>query len=333
MPCGGIVSLTIEVYPRVHIGLISMHDGGPRRNGGLGFSIAAPSCLLRFEPSDDFSLIDNRKVPMGEPERQAVLTRLRLVSKRFSFRSAVSIILEGEMPTHFGMGSGTAIRLACLEGAFLSQGLAYTTADVVAASGRGGTSGVGISTYFSGGFIFDLGIASDKAEGFHPSSTVDAMSVPLLLTQTDLPRWPLGICIPRGCKPKSQVEEIEFFARSTPIDAYSSYEAAYASIFGVLSAVLEQDYQAFTSAINQMQCTKWKRLEAEQYGRELERARSSLRQLGADCVGMSSLGPALYFFGSCERLREISDLQAELDCEVLLTMPNNFGRKIAERQC
>ncbi|TKV72471.1 beta-ribofuranosylaminobenzene 5'-phosphate synthase [Rhizobium sp. AU243] len=315
------------------MGLISMHEGGPRRNGGLGFSIAAPSALLKFEPADDFSLIDNRKVPMGEPERRAVLARLRLVSGRFPFRSSVSITIEGDMPTHFGMGSGTAIRLACLEGAFLSEGLTYNSADVVMASGRGGTSGVGISTYFSGGFVFDLGIASEKAAGFHPSSRGNVMSLPLLLKQTNLPRWPLGICIPRACKPKSQAEEIEFFASSAPIDACSSYEAAYAAVFGVLTSVLEQDYEAFTSAINLMQGTKWKRLEAEQYGSGLERARSSLRRLGADCVGMSSLGPALYFFAPGERLQEINDLQAELDCEVLLTTPNNSGRKVVEHQC
>ncbi|MGO8088627.1 beta-ribofuranosylaminobenzene 5'-phosphate synthase family protein [Rhizobium leguminosarum] len=324
------MSLTIEVFPRIHVGLISMHEGGPRRNGGLGFSIAAPSAILRFERSGSFSLADKRKTPVSEAERQAILSRLDALADKFSLKSGVAITLEGKMLTHHGMGSGSAIRLACIEGALLSEDLTYGMADIVAASGRGGTSGVGISTYFSGGFVFDLGISSEKGAGFLPSSKVNAASVPLVLTQTDFPQWPLGVCIPHGCKPKTQDEEVEFFEREAPINRDGSYEAAYTSVFGVLSSVLEMDYRAFSIAINMMQATTWKRLEAEQYGHDLQRARSALTELGADCVGMSSLGPMLYFFGPGDRLREIYDRQAELNVEVILTVPNNVGRKIAK---
>ena len=60
---------------------------------------------------------------------------------------------------------------------------------------------------------------------------------------------------------------------------------------------MESDFDVFCKSIDSIQYTKWKSLERNLYGKELMTAESIIRNAGAKCVGMSSLGPLLYFFG------------------------------------
>jgi beta-ribofuranosylaminobenzene 5'-phosphate synthase len=67
------------------------------------------------------------------------------------------------------MGSKTALLLSMIEALSLLAGCDLSPSKLVELSGRGGTSGVGVSSYFSGGMIFDLGRPNDNLP-FVPSS-------------------------------------------------------------------------------------------------------------------------------------------------------------------
>src|SRR5206468_3447803 len=112
---------------------------------------------------------------------------------------------------------------------------------------------------------------------------------PLLLDSIQMPEWSVGLCIPTGLKTKTQEEEAEFFDRVCPIRPEESYRTLYHSLFGAYVSVRERDSTNFAKAIKEIQFCEWKQKERNEYGEELIILESKLYQLGALCVGMSSL--------------------------------------------
>lgn len=321
-------TVEIDIAPRVHIGLISMHAGAPRKNGGLGFAVEGPIASLRIESSRELKIFDRRRRPLQDQEIDRLFSQLEHIRLQLELPIAATFEITGAFLTHFGMGSGTAIKLACIEGLLDINGRTIPRQELIRLSGRGGTSGVGISTYFDGGFAFDLGIVGDQSDHFAPSSMGAADALPLQLHRQSLPHWPVGLCVPRKCEPKTQEDEIEFFRRTTPLPSSKSFEAAYVAVFQVVASLMENDYPLFCQAITAMQQSEWKRLERAEYAPHVDRTDKALRELGADCVGMSSLGPLLYFFGSSETLERVYANSEQLDADVFVTMPKNNGRRM-----
>ncbi|MEW8460390.1 MAG: hypothetical protein AB2653_08815, partial [Candidatus Thiodiazotropha endolucinida] len=155
--------------PRIHISLISMHGSGYRKNGGIGFSIEEPKGVLEFSPSEQFAFYDKREIRLGGTEQEKLLSVLKQAQTLFGLDKSLTIEFSGGMQTHVGMGSGTALRLACLEALFFINGKSIQRENLISLSQRGGTSGVGMQTYFSGQFVFDLGVKNDDGV-FKPSS-------------------------------------------------------------------------------------------------------------------------------------------------------------------
>src|SRR5690606_1710595 len=127
----------------------------------------------------------------------------------------------------FGLGTSTMIRLACIESLFLSNQKKISKETIRKLSMRGKTSGVGVRTYFEGGYVFDIGHAkfNDKLQ---PSSKRESKTTESLLVLNErMPKWKLGICIPKNIKRKSEAEEKKFFDENTPIADSSVHETLY----------------------------------------------------------------------------------------------------------
>lgn len=319
--------IQIEVHPRVHLGLISMHEDAPRRNGGIGFAIEGPTASIVVRRADRFSLSDLRSRPMTADELNDLGNLLKSFATERGITQTVSVQITGEMRTHIGMGSATGIRLGALECLAILNELEVSTDVLIAASGRGGTSGVGINTYFKGGFICDLGGRND-GRAYVPSSRAMPDSPPLAMPVLGMGAWPMLLAISRSVVPKTQLEEIEFFERMTPLPKTASFEASYVAFFEIYAAVAERNYKAFCRGVNAMQKTAWKRAEREEYGKPLQILTEKMLFAGADCVGMSSLGPMLFCFVRPENLSAFTRLTEDLDCDMYQTMPRNEGRTV-----
>lgn len=319
--------IQIDVHPRVHLGLISMHADAPRVNGGIGFAVDGPSASIVARRDEQFSLADCRPMPMAAGELGDLGNILKTFAAEHSLPTEVSFEIRGEMRTHVGMGSATGIRLGALECLSRLHQFECSNESLVVASGRGGTSGVGIKTYFRGGFICDLGRANDD-RAYGPSSHVAATSAPLALPALEMDRWPVLLIVPRNVVPKTQREEVEFFERTIPLPEICSYETSYIALFEIYAAVAECDYRAFCRGVNRMQRTAWKKAERNEYGDALQLIAESLRVGGADCVGMSSLGPMLFCFIRPEKVLSFAKIAEDLDCDVYQTMPRNEGRTV-----
>jgi beta-ribofuranosylaminobenzene 5'-phosphate synthase len=319
--------LKLIAASRLHLTLLALHNGEYRINGGLGFAITYPKCELNFSKSASFSILDKRDKPLTAEESDRLQTLLFEEQKQRCFDQALDIVLNGDMRPHAGFGSGTAVTLACLEALHLINGSHVTPEELIAASKRGGTSGVGIHSYFSGGYVFDLGRKIDGSP-FMPSNQTGAKQSPLLLDKGPMPDWEFGICLPAGIPHKTQGEEREFFARICPLPADAVYETVYHTLFGLYAALRESDRIGFCNALKAIQTCAWKQAERREYGKELLDIEQAIYTAGADAVGMSSLGPSLFFLaddvpGIIEKMHE-----ARPDCNWLITRPDNHGRKI-----
>jgi beta-ribofuranosylaminobenzene 5'-phosphate synthase len=325
-------SVCICVQPRIHLGLLSMHGGAPRLNGGVGFAVDQPTARIEVAEASHLSVQDNRQVPMAPCE----LTQLSRCVEAFALKHRLSACAEiritGDMLTHVGMGSATGLRLGAIEALAILNNFVAVRQVLVAASERGGTSGIGINSYFDGGLLCDLGRPND-GQRFVPSSTAWATRLPFALPPVAMPGWPLLLCIPRWIRPKTQQEEIAFFERTTPLPAPASFEASYVALFEIYAAAAESDYSAFCRGVMRMQQTAWKRAERGQYGDRFETLAATLEEAGADCVGMSSLGPMLFCFAPPAGISGIANVASVMDCDVYPATPANRGRKLSIGQC
>jgi beta-ribofuranosylaminobenzene 5'-phosphate synthase len=307
--------------------LISMHSGAPRKNGGIGFSIAGPTAMVAIQCAEQLGIEDNRPCPFDKTEIGEFLQTLERLYVGDNLARPVRITITGEMRTHVGMGSGTAIRLAAVEGMYRVNRMLLDQANLVERSGRGGTSGIGATTYFSGKLTLDLGTANDGTP-LVPSSRVRSGRAPLVLDAVEMPKWHLCLCVPNSIRPKTQKEEAEFFERTTPLSSSASYRASYEALLGIYASVRESHYSSFCRSIESMQNIEWKAREWDEYGEDLRALRHGLLECGVDCVGMSSLGPMLFCFGSQRSLDEVMLHQGPLDFQAFRTLPSNEGRAI-----
>ena len=304
-----------------------MHAGAPRINGGIGFAIEGPHALVVAKAASCIMVEDHRRWPMGTVELGQLRTAIVDLGDRLGVLGGATIRIEGEMRTHVGMGSATAIRLAALEAFALANGKKLDRAVLLESSGRGGTSGVGVNSYFEGGLICDLGRKGN--DRFAPSSQSGATPPALALPSIRMPDWPILLCLPNNLQPKTQAEEIDFFARTAPIPSSSSHEASYVALFELYAAAAEGDFAAFCRGVERMQLSAWKRAERVEYGDSLAIINKALLDAGARCVGMSSLGPLLFCLANAGDLARLSQVAQELDCDVREVRPVNRGRVLS----
>jgi beta-ribofuranosylaminobenzene 5'-phosphate synthase len=290
-------TIRITSFPRVHITLIGMNNDGYRINGSVGFSISAPEIDIDFMESNEIEILDEREIKFTEQEKARLYHVLLEAANKLSLKKKIRCLIKGYALPHYGLGSNTAIYMSCIEALFVTNKTEYNQDDIITYSKRGGTSGIGINTYFEGGFIFDVGIKSDE-QSFNPSSIADRNGkTPLVIHKCKLPDWEVGICIPKYIQSKSEQEEIDFFKTYCPIEKNSIESILYEAVYGITSSITENDYDVFCKSVNTIQSTQWKYLERLIYGEALVELEQKIKLLGADCVGMSSLGPILFFTG------------------------------------
>ena len=318
----------VKAFPRIHITLIGMNRDGYRLNGGIGFSVSSPVLELYFAPDNSICISDNRKYGFTTEEQSRLKNHLEMVMQKEQFNVGLRCVIhEGRIQSHVGFGSNSMVYLSCVEALLIINNRNYSENDVINLSGRGGTSGIGINTYFKGGYVFDAGIMNFGDRPFAPSSVFIFKSnpKPLLLNNIKLPEWDLGILIP-PLIPKTEEEEKAFFNDKCPIEKVDVEDILYEAVYGITSSLLENDFKTFCKSIDSLQQTKWKKMERELYGDDLEAVESIIRNAGANCVGMSSLGPLLYFFGDDidAIVEKIKVAMPESDC--FMSSFNNCGR-------
>ncbi len=175
----------VSVGARLHFGFQNLSLAHERLYGGIGVALSRPSLTVSAERAETLSAPD----PLAERYARRSLRALDL--------SGVSVSVEEHLPRHVGLGSGTQLALAiyaAVAAAYDREGAVRPAAPVL---GRGGRSGVGVSTFESGGFVTDVGHPTTRFTSSPPDE--DDWRVPALLARHAVPGdWRFLLVIPEG---------------------------------------------------------------------------------------------------------------------------------------
>lgn len=278
-------------YPRLHTCLFDLGEATPRKFGGAGFSILGLPAIVEARSSRrmtvDFSTAVDRST------RTSVLSAIGRLSHKKAGVAAQVHVLDAP-PQHVGLGSKTAILLGTIKAIDLACDLRLANSEIQAFSGRGGASGIGINTFFSGGFLIDNGHDARVCRGFLPSRFRIPTDVPPPTYRSDIPdRWCFHLLLTPG-KLTCGADEREFFKRNTPISKHDVFKTIALAYHGLVPAVRGEDLELLREVLRSIHKIGFKHCELRG---QPTAVRNIVRVLGKrdDCaVGLSSMGPLVY---------------------------------------
>ena len=304
-----INQIRITTPARLHFSLIDLNGQLGRIDGGFGLAITEPNFEIIAEPATEIHVESDAY----HERARAILARLQTA---YQF-PGIKLRFISEIPTHSGFGSGTQLSLGIATAVNVLYDLKLSILELATAVGRGGTSGIGVAAFDTGGFIVDGGHHyPEQKSSFLPSSAADDIPPPPILFQHTFPKWPLLIVMP-NCSRIYGEAELDLFRTLCPQPASVAPKLSHLLLLQVLPALLENDMHSFGEALNQIQTFGWKKVEIDAQGVELQQTLEFLQANGALGVGVSSWGPAI-----CAVSEDIEDLKSKTE-KFLTTLPND----------
>jgi beta-ribofuranosylaminobenzene 5'-phosphate synthase len=198
--------LKITTPSRLHITLIDMNASIGRVDGGIGLTLENPSITMSAERSEAVEITGT-----SEHAQRMRNSAVKLLPEG----KGIHIEIKKDYPSHIGLGSGTQAALAAGMAVNRIYELNLSIYEIAVKVGRGGTSGIGVAAFESGGFILDGGHKFSDKKDFLPSSASDLPPAPVLL-RTDFPDWDIVIAIPEQ-KGASLKNEVNIFQKECPV--------------------------------------------------------------------------------------------------------------------
>lgn len=320
--------IVIQTPARLHFGLLDLHGGLGRIDGGIGLALDEPRTVISARRSRSYHAF----CPMEPAFEGRLQTALRAVCSHYGFSGASVSIAERARP-HSGLGSASQTLVGAGIAVCALYGLDPCVKEIAGLVGRGGTSGIGIGAIQQGGFILDGGHRFRRGEGskagYSPSSASVGVPPPPILARYDFPDWDVLIVIPQG-EGASGDRERDLFEEACPVPASEVEKMCRILLTQMLPAVLEEDLGTFGAAMEAFQGYGFKVFEANTQGPLVSQCADFLRSNGGTGVGMSSWGPTLFAFGAeLSALRDKAErwLLCRGGGEVMLTRANNQGYK------
>jgi beta-ribofuranosylaminobenzene 5'-phosphate synthase len=280
---------TVIASSRVHMGLIDLSKTTYRIFGGIGFAVG-PSTVVRAKPAQAISV--SSRVDIDDRDFQDVRAALHRLCARDS-QSGVAVEVLSRPPVHVGLGTKTALILASLAASAFVLDREPSKQLLQTLSRRGGTSGIGIHTFFSGGIVIDAGHPGFGRTELLPSSMHAPDSPPPCVVQVQgPPQWVVTLALPPGKRVAGGAERT-FFLRETPIPPDESLRTLALVYHGCLPAILNADLDTLGAAVTEISQVGFKAREIDSQPAAVQQLLTRLR---AECpvVGMSSMGPLLY---------------------------------------
>jgi beta-ribofuranosylaminobenzene 5'-phosphate synthase len=283
----------IETPSRIHLGLIDLHGGLGRVDGGIGISLAEPGILLEVRPCREIRVLGG-----DEGSRATALRVADSVLREIRVPGGVEISLRRVYPSHVGLGSGSQLALAVARGTCELFGRSHPVRELARMAGRGGTSGIGTAAFEQGGFIVDgghsFGDGAEKSD-FRPSAASSGIRPAPVIARHDFPpAWQVVLatpCIPAGA---SGTREVDIFRTACPVPLEEVRETSHEVLMRMLPGVVDGDLDLFALAVNRIQDLGFKKVEHSLQPPGIRLLMKEMREAGAPCAGMSSFGPTVY---------------------------------------
>jgi beta-ribofuranosylaminobenzene 5'-phosphate synthase len=278
---------------RLHLGLIDLHGGLGRVDGGIGITLETPDTVLEAErsPVCRVSGGDEGQIARVRKAAAAVLTH-------FGIPGSAAFTIIRTAPQHSGLGAGTALSLTVGKTVCELYGITVPIEELSRIVGRGGTSGIGTAAFSSGGLIIDgghsFGIYGDKTD-FRPSSASPGIRPPPVIARHPFPdEWQVLLVVPTIGDRVSGTGEQDIFRNACPVPQEEVQEICHEIVMQLLPGIVRHDLGLFAAAVNRIQETGFKKIEIARQTAVVRELLTGLRDAGAACTGMSSFGPAVY---------------------------------------
>lgn len=335
-------TLEVRVHSpsRLHFSLIDMHGSySGRADGGAGLAIKEPGVRLIARPRHDSMVAisnESEQLVIDSELQNEITTALHNIQSRFDL-AGVDIEVHSLIRPHSGLGSKTQFLMSCATAYCRLNRILIPTREIACLVGRGGTSGIGVEAFNSGGFVVDCGHSfQSKGYAFRPSSGSRSSSPGPLVGRYDFPGWPI-LVVTANARQLHGLEEQALFDKVCPIPLADAQACAHIVLMMLIPAVIEGDLQTFCKGINLLQVLTWKSSQIAAQGEIVKSIMDRLLGLGLEGVGMSSWGPTVYGFGSILEneqssqtiIREVQDvLNSHKGGVAYITMASNCGAVI-----
>ena len=314
----------ITTPSRLHFSLVDLNGALGRIDGGFGLAIDEPNFQIVAERVSDVQVSSS----IYHERACAVIARLQ---EAYPF-PGIKLTFESEIPMHCGFGSGTQLALGIAQAVNVLYQLGLDVQELAKIVGRGGTSGIGVAAFDTGGFIVDGGHRfPEQKSSFLPSSAVGDIPPPPILLRYSFPEVPLLIVIP-DCERIFGDKEVELFRTLCPQPEWVAQKLSHILLMQILPALVEGDMRSFGKALNQIQTFGWKRVEIDAQGDELQLTLDFLRDNGVFGAGVSSWGAAI-----CVVSEDINRLKRDTEAFLktlpgggtcFITQANNLGASV-----
>lgn len=270
----------VETAARLHFGVLDLRGATGRWFGGLGAAAPAPRLLVSAERDEKVSA-------SGEDADRAAAFASRYLGEH-GIATGARIVVHRALPPHSGLGSGTQLALSVARALAELHGLSTDARALASAVGRARRSAVGTWTFAHGGFVVEGGRLRES-DGCGP-----------LIARLCFPEsWRCVLAIPEAAQPSMSgaAEEAVFAALPQPSER-EVQKVAHLVLMLMLPALADGDLRAFGSALTEVQQITGRWFATIQGG-AFANGRSAeliarMTELGAEGVGQSSWGPAVY---------------------------------------
>lgn len=285
----------VETGSRIHLGLIEMHGGSGRVDGGIGIALSEPRVLLEARQDEKIAVAG-----CDETTGQIIRATAAGTLAGIPAGAGVAITVRSSYPAHTGLGSGSQLALATARAICELYGRQMAVRELAQLTGRGGTSGIGTAAFGTGGFIIDgghrFGPGQEKT-GFAPSSASKGIRpAPVTVRHAFPSDWKILLAIPAVPKGASGGRELDIFQKHCPVPPEEVRALCHEVLVRMLPGIVEHDLDLFGSSVNAIQDLGFKKVEHSLQPKEIEQLLETMRQAGAAGAGMSSFGPTLFAF-------------------------------------
>jgi len=305
--------VVVSAPARLHLGILDPFGvAGGRKYMCLGLAVREPRTIVKAGRAIC------SEVPQ-EVEKEITDVLNRLASAYDINVHDINLQVKSFAPRHVGLGSTTQLKLAAATAVLRLAGLSVDIVDLAKLLGRGEVSGVGTYVFSQGGLVLDSGKRAST-------------DFPKLLLRLRFPeKWNIVIVIPPGRGP-GEVEEHRLFSYSSARPDLVHY-AHYVVLNRLIPAVQDENFEEFTSALEDLQVTVGKMFSLAQGGIFSLTSQvyiEKLKALGARGVGQSSWGPTVYGFTESRKEAEkiCLEIEKEHTARCIVTKADNEGAKV-----
>ncbi|HME54644.1 MAG TPA: beta-ribofuranosylaminobenzene 5'-phosphate synthase [Candidatus Lokiarchaeia archaeon] len=333
------MKLQILTPSRIHATLIDMNGSLGRIDGSVGFTLANPGWKIIFETINDTQL----KISLPRHfEGNYVEKLVHDILQQYNMSAETASMKISVMETisrHIGLGSKTQLALALADGIsrlLKLEGTPLSKEILASVVKRGGTSGIGVTSYFIGGFIIDGG--HDYGEGkekysFLPSSASNAAPAPVLFRDELPDEWRIVIAIPHLVQGAHDAEEMNIFKECCPVPLNDVEKLSHIILMKLMPAVKRKNFDDICECIKFFQTIGFKKNEIDLRGQSFRDMITAWQDAGAPCVGMTSFGPALYTIArdmdqANELKQSVDNIMSEEGSLAFITRMQNTGASI-----